>query len=205
MQLRLLNRKFSRNKSRSISDPRQRRRVRSLLCLLVLLAPLGWVGYREVRGYFDHPQAMLVLGGATEREDFAAEFARQHPELPIWISGGSNPEYTRSVFADAGVDPHRIHIDRAAVDTVTNFTTLVDQLRAQGIDSVYLITSDYHMRRAQVIGEIVFGSRDIYMKPVAVPSGREAEPIAKTVRDGARAVLWVATGHTGADLNRNAR
>jgi uncharacterized SAM-binding protein YcdF (DUF218 family) len=203
MQLRLPNQKLSRQNG-SLKSPRKSLRVRSLLCLLLLL-PLGWVGYREVRGYFDRPQAMLVLGGATEREDFAAEFARQHPELPIWISGGSNPEYTRGVFADAGIDPRRIHIDRAAVDTVTNFTTLADQLRAQGVGSVYLITSDYHMRRAQVIGEIVFGSRDIYMKPVAVPSGRESEPILKSVRDGARAVLWVTTGHTGAELQRKSR
>ena len=201
MQPRLLSRRLSLNTSRSLGADRKRLRVRSL-CLLLLI-PFTWVGYREVRGYFDRPQAMLVLGGATEREDFAAEFARQHPELPIWVSGGSNPEYTRSVFADAGIDPNRIHIDRAAVDTVTNFTTLVDQLRARGIDSVYLITSDYHMRRAQVIGEIVFGSRDMYMKPVSVPSSRETEPILKAVRDGARAVLWVTTGHTGADLHRS--
>ena len=200
MQLRLLRQR----QSRPLKIPRQRFRVRSLLLLLLLL-PLGWVGYRELRGYFDRPQAMLVLGGATEREDFAAEFARQHPDMPIWVSGGSNPEYTRSVFADAGIEPHRIHIDRAAVDTVTNFTTLVDQLRAQGIDSVYLITSDYHMRRAQVIGEIVFGSRDIHMKPVSVPSRRAAEPILKAVRDGARAMLWVTTGQTGSELSRKSR
>lgn len=200
MQLRLLGQ----NKPRSVKSSRKRFRVRSLLFLLLLL-PLSWVGYREMRGYFDRPQALLVLGGATERENFAAEFARQHPELPIWVSGGSNPEYTRSVFADAGIEPHRVHIDRAAVDTVTNFTTLADELRSKGIDSVYLITSDYHMRRAQVIGEIVFGSRDIYMKPVSVPSRREAEPLLKAVRDGARAVLWVTTGQTGSELNRKAR
>lgn len=182
------------------SRKRQQFRAKSLLWLLVL-TPLLWVGYREVRGFFEHPQAVLVLGGATAREDFAAEFAREHPDLPVWVSGGSNPEYTEAVFADAGVDPGRLHIDRTADDTVTNFTTLVDEFRAQGIDSVYLITSDYHMRRARVIGEIVFGSRGIYLKPVSVPSGQEAEPILKSVRDGARAILWVMTGRTGASLS----
>jgi uncharacterized SAM-binding protein YcdF (DUF218 family) len=93
-----------------------------------------------------------------------------------------------------------LHIDRQAVDTVTNFTSLVDKLQAQGIDSVYLITSDYHMRRARVIGEIVFGSRGIVLKSVPVPSGRSPEPIKKAIRDGARAILWVTTGHTGATL-----
>jgi hypothetical protein len=56
------------------------------------------------------------------------------------------------------------------------------------------------MRRARVIGEIVFGSRGIIMKPLAVPSGRKPEPIEKSLRDGVRAILWVTTGHTGATL-----
>ncbi|HEY9616661.1 MAG TPA: YdcF family protein [Microcoleaceae cyanobacterium] len=171
---------------------------------LPLLIPSLWLGYRHIQGYFDQPQAMLVLGGAPEREDFAAAFARQHPELPIWVSGGSNPEYTEGTFADAGISMQRVHIDRAAVDTVTNFTTIVDQLQANGINSVYLITSDYHMRRARVIGEIVFGSRGITLKPVVVPSHRNTEPLQKSLRDGARAILWVLTGHTGASLSHQA-
>lgn len=184
------------------SSRRRRSRVKYLIGLPLLL-PIGWMGYREVKSFVEPPQAMVVLGGATERENFAAEFARQHPSLPIWISGGSNPEYTQAVFADAGIDPERLHLDRSAVDTVTNFTTLVDELRAKGIDSVYLITSDYHMRRARVIGEIVFGSRDISIKPVTVPSHRETESVAKALRDGARAVLWITTGYTGSTLGQH--
>lgn len=180
-----------------------RLRVLPLLAVMVLL-PVGWVGYRQLQSYIQPAKAMLVLGGTPKREDFAAEFARQHPEIPIWISGGSNPEYTESVFADAGIDPKRLHIDREAVDTVTNFTTLVDEFQAQGIDSVYLITSDYHMRRARVIGEIVFGSRGIYLKPVVVPSQTTAEPLPKALRDGARALLWVITGYTGAQYSAHA-
>jgi uncharacterized SAM-binding protein YcdF (DUF218 family) len=181
---------------------RKRGRSRSLLVLSLTL-PFLWLTYREIRSAFTPPEALLVLGGATEREDFAAEFARLHPDLPIWISSGSNQEYTEGVFADAGIDPQRIHIDRAAVDTVTNFTTLVDEFRARGIESVYLITSDYHMPRARIIGEVVFGSRGIYLRPIAVPSPIEQESLLKTLRDGARAVLWVTTGHTGSTLVRS--
>lgn len=184
------------------SKPQRRFRFKLMLYLgLPLLMPSLWLGYRQIQGYLNQPQAMLVLGGAPEREDFAAVFARQHPELPIWVSGGSNPEYTEGTFADAGIERHRLHIDRAAVDTVTNFTTIVDQLQANGIDSVYLITSDYHMRRARVIGEIVFGSRGITLKPVIVPSHRDTEPMQKSVRDGVRAILWLLTGHTGASFS----
>lgn len=173
-------------------------RTRSLLWFFVLV--LLWLGYREVKSYFLQPQAILVLGGTPQREDFAAEFARQHPDIPIWVSGGSPPEYTESVFEDAGISLSRLYIDRDAVDTVTNFTTLVDKFQARGIHSVYLITSDYHMRRARIIGELVFGSRGIAFKPVPLPSDQATEPLSKAIRDGARAILWLTTGRTGSTL-----
>lgn len=167
-----------------------------VLALSLTLLPFLWAGYRSVRSDVVPPEAILVLGGDPEREDFAASFARQYPNLPIWISSGSNQEYTEAVFADAGISFQRLHIDRTAKDTVTNFTTLVDEMQKRRISSVYLITSDYHMRRARVIGEIVFGSRDILLKPVPVPSQVESESILKALRDGARSILWIATGQT---------
>jgi uncharacterized SAM-binding protein YcdF (DUF218 family) len=181
----------------------KRKTLKLKLVLALLLLPAVWFGYRAAKVNWGQPQALLVLGGAIEREAFAAEFARQYPHLPIWISGGSNPEYTQAVFAEAGIDLRRVHIDRAAVDTVTNFTTVIDQLQAQGIDSVYLVTSDYHMRRARVIGEIVFGSRGIVLKPLSVPSQQAGEPIVKSIRDAARSVLWLTTGYTGSTLHHS--
>ncbi|MDZ8051554.1 MAG: YdcF family protein [Aulosira sp. ZfuVER01] len=167
---------------------------------------LMWWGYKEVKNQIVQPQAVLVLGGSTkklEREKFTADFAKKHPNLPIWISGGSPPRSTQKVFIKAGIDPDRLHLDYEAVDTVTNFTTLVDDLQAHGIKSVYLITSDFHMRRASVIGEIVLGSRGIEFKTIPVPSEKPPEPIEKSLRDGARAILWVATGYTGAEETKN--
>lgn len=168
--------------------------------LLLFVGLLCGLSYWQLKNSFLSPQALLVLGGAREREVFAAQFARQHPELSIWVSSGSNPEYAEWVFAQAGISPERLHLDYRAVDTVTNFTTLVDEFRARGIESVYLITSDDHMRRARIIGEIVLGSRGIDFHPIAVPSGRKPEPLRKVIRDGVRAILWVTTGYTGAHL-----
>lgn len=161
-----------------------------------------WWGYMEIKSQLEQPQAILVLGGATQREKFAAEFARQHPQLPIWISGGSPQGYAYRMFSKAGIDSNRLHLDYQAVDTVTNFTTLVDKLQANKIKKVYLITSDYHMRRAEVIGQIVLGSRGIDFTPVSVPSGRSPESMKKSIRDGARAILWLVSGHTGSTLTK---
>lgn len=168
---------------------------------LVGLLMACWFGYQQLKSEFQRPQALLVLGGDKQREMFAAKFAQNHPNLPIWVSSGTNPEFAEWVFSEAGIESDRLHLDYRAVDTVTNFTTLVDELQAKGIESVYLITSDDHMRRAQIIGEIVLGSRGIRFKPVAVPSGRTPEPVEKAVRDGARAILWLTTGYTGANFS----
>ncbi len=197
MVLRTLSSHSSRRRSRWRSKfPRS-------LCLWLapLLVPVLWLGYREVRATLSTPKALLVLGGTTDREKFAAALALEHPSLPIWISSGSNPEYTEWVFSEAGIDPRRVHMDRRAVDTVTNFTTLADQFQQQGIDTVYLITSDYHMMRARVIGEIVFASRGISIQPMPVPSSG-TEPVLKTVRDAARSLLWVTTGDAGERFSR---
>lgn len=184
------------------ASPRKQKFLLSALVLPMVL----WLGYKQIRS-LQKPQAVLMLGGSTpalEREKFTAKFARQHPNLPVWISSGgpgNYDNYVKKLFARAGVDSHRLYLDNQAVDTVTNFTTLADELKAKGIDSIYLITSDYHMRRAQIIGEIVLGSRGIIVKPVAVPSDNTPEPIEKSIRDAARAILWVTTGSTGSNFN----
>lgn len=156
------------------------------------------MGVRSARLHFEQPDAILVLGGSEDREIFSAKFARKHPNLPVWISSGAPRDYAERVFEKTGVSLKRLNLDYQAVDTVTNFTSIVDRLRQQNVRSVYLITSDYHMRRAQIIGEIVLGSRGINIQPVSIPSNRAEEPLTKAVRDGGRAMLWVATGRTGA-------
>ena len=161
-----------------------------------------WFGYKQIQSYFVKPEALFVLGGHEEREHFAAQLAKQHPHIPIWVSSGSPKDYAEKIFTKAGISGDRLHLDYQASDTVTNFTSLVDRLKAEGIDSVYLITSENHMPRARIIGEIIFGSRGIILKPMSVPSDSPPESIRKSLRDGARAILWLTTGHTGATITR---
>ena len=169
------------------------------LFLLSVVATSLCVGFKPAYQVPVDPEALLVLGGHEERERYAARMAQQHPELPIWLSSGSPETYAQKIFANAGVKSDRLNFDYTASDTLTNFTTLVEQLKARGIDSVYLITSENHMQRAKIIGDIVFGSRGIRCQPIAVPSSSPPEPMEKTVRDGARAVFWLLTGRTGAN------
>ena len=184
-------------RSRQVPKRRRWRLWKLLLPISPLLLPLGWAGYREIENTWIEPQVVFVLGGEVGREKFAVQFAKTHPDLPIWISGGAPSGYTRRLFTKAGVTTADLHLDYQASDTVTNFTSLVDRFEAEGVDSVYLVTSDDHMPRARAIGEIVFGSRGIKVKPVSFPSGRATESPRKIFRDSLRALLWLGTGYTG--------
>ncbi|WP_295621067.1 YdcF family protein [Chamaesiphon sp. GL140_3_metabinner_50] len=189
-----------RSHSNPVIKQRHRRRWRLwklLIPISPLLLPIAWFGYREIENTWIEPQVIFVLGGEEEREIFAAKFAHTHPNLPVWISGGAPQGYANRVFKKAGVSTKNLHLDYQAIDTVGNFTTMVDRFEAKGITSVYLVTSDNHMQRARAIGEIVFGSRGIKVKPVTVNSDRPSEPIQKTVRDSFRSLFWLTTGYAG--------
>lgn len=163
--------------------------------------------YTRYQQQFLAPSVALVLGGAPERERFAAQFAKTNPTVKIWVSSGSNPEYAQWVFDEAEIPSEQWHLDYKAVDTVTNFTTLVDELEARNVHEVYLITSDYHMRRASIVAQIVLGSRGIAFKPIGIPTERSPqhpETIVRDVRDGVRSLLWVATGRTGSRWRESA-
>jgi uncharacterized SAM-binding protein YcdF (DUF218 family) len=164
----------------------------------VTVSPILWFGWRELQNTWLQPDAIFVLGGETQREKFAARLAVTHPNLPIWVSGGAPVSYAKKVFAKENVDLRRLHVDRNAVDTVTNFTTMVETLEQAGVKSVYLVTSDDHMARSRLIAEVIFGSRGITVKPVSFVSGRPDESWQKVLRDGGRAVVWLFTGKTGA-------
>jgi uncharacterized SAM-binding protein YcdF (DUF218 family) len=147
-----------------------------------------------------HPQAILTLGGGREREKFTAQFAQYYPSLDIWLSSGSPPQQTRPIFRTAGIPDNRVHLDYRAVDTVTNFTSLVEDLKRRHIQHIYLITSDFHMPRAKAIATIVLGSQGIAFTSVCIPTREPVESQFHILRDVVRALLWLVTGRTGASL-----
>jgi uncharacterized SAM-binding protein YcdF (DUF218 family) len=171
--------------------------ITGLVIALVSILPLRLA---IARYQVPNPQAILTLGGGRDREVFTAQFAQIHPSLPIWVSAGSPTEIIRQTFRDAGIDETRLHIDRRAVDTVTNFTTLVRDFNRKDIKHLYLITSDDHMPRAKAIATVVLGSQGITFTPVTVSSKGTAESKLRILRDTSRALMWVITGRTGASL-----
>lgn len=174
----------------------QRRRGRWRV-LLALTAGCGllWLSRARLLPPVPAPQMILVLGGDADRERLAARLASADG-LPVVVSGGSNPEYARWLFDRQGLDQRQVQLDYRAHDTLTNFTSLVDELRQAQVRHVLLVTSSDHMERAMLIGRIVAGSRGITLTPVSVPCGDRChqEDVGKVWGDGLRAIVWVVTG-----------
>ena len=158
----------------------------------------------KVREVVPIPQAIFVLGGDQDREIAAARLAHQHPELDVWISTGSSKEKVSQIFTEAGIPLSRLHLDYRAVDTVTNFTTMVEVFQKQNVNHVYLLTSDFHMRRASAIAFFVFGSRGItctlikiHCTSTSILSRYLAKSTLHILRDVGRSLVWLAMGRAG--------
>lgn len=190
-------------------DPLQRPRLRRVqgrsrkrrsrpwgLVALLLAGGLLWLS----RGWWwpapPPAQMILVLGGDVAREREAAALAARQG-LPVVVSGGSNPEYAHWLFEQRqGLPSHQVQLDYRARDTLSNFTSLVDDLRQARIRHALLVTSSDHMDRALLVGRIVAGSRGIHLTPVPVSCADLCQPEGrrKVWGDGLRAAVWVLSG-----------
>ena len=169
----------------------------ALFILLSIIPIRLGIAYQQA----PQPQAILTLGGSSVREEFTAKFAQKHPSLDIWVSSGIPDDQAYRIFQESNIPKNRLNLDPRAADTVTNFTSLVADFQRLRIHHLYLITSDFHMARAQAIAFIVLGSRGIAFTSVSIPSAKSPESIFHILRDVGRSIIWVFTGHTGASLN----
>ncbi|MEH1983290.1 MAG: hypothetical protein V7L27_29155 [Nostoc sp.] len=90
------------------------------------------------------PQAIFVLGGASERMKFAAQFWQSRQNLDIWVSDFAwYLDVNRQIFLEYGVPDGKLHLDGRATDTVTNFTTLAGDFAHQRLQHVTAYLFDY--------------------------------------------------------------
>lgn len=172
-----------------------------IIGLLILSVAIIPVRIAIASYQYPQPQAILTLGGGIQREQYTARFAQFYPDLDIWVSSGVPPQQAQEVFANAGISKERVHLDYRAIDTVTNFTSLAEDFHRLGFHHLYLITSDFHMRRARAIATLVLGSQGIIFTPIAIPTQQPRESLLRVIRDSGRSLLWIVTGRTGASLH----
>ena len=118
--------------------------------------------------------AFVILGFELEngemrdelkaRCEAAATAAKTHPSSILVCSGGAtgenNPEgHTEAglmkeyLVQNCGIAPERICIDESALTTLENAVNTVTILKSQGIETITIVTSSYHQRRANILYE----------------------------------------------------
>lgn len=141
--------------------------------------------------------AILVLGGDVERELYALTLldTLAYRSARLYISSGDLHEHNPFI-EKLGT---RCTIDRTAVDTLTNFTTLAPSFQASGIQFVLVVTSPSHARRAQSVAGIVLGHYRLPFELNTVPweTTARSESWLRIVRDIIRTYVWLLTGWTG--------
>lgn len=156
---------------------------------------LTWTWFPWWQALQQTPSSIVVLGGGIRREMLAAHLAQYYSDLPIIISSGSSlPCLYRVFVAEKGVAWKRVKVDFRAMDTLTNFTTLVPYLQSNHPRKVLMITSKGNLSRASVLGWLVWGSRGIAVEPVLVEGAGHYESWLKTLADSIRGLAWVILG-----------
>jgi len=124
----------------------------------------------EIPNSSDH--ALVILGYELEngqmqdelvgRLNAAAALAKARPETIIVCSGGATGPNNREGNTEAGlmrdylvdecgIDPARIFIDERALTTADNAIYTFDIFQEQGIHSMTIVTSTYHIRWGQMV------------------------------------------------------
>jgi uncharacterized SAM-binding protein YcdF (DUF218 family) len=141
--------------------------------------------------------AVLVLGGSIRREIYAAELAKQFPQVPILISQGSADPCVWLIFRGhskrSQAPSDRVWLEHCAKSTFENFYFSVPILRRWQVHKVKLITSGSQATRAQLLAQILLGSHGIsvetdVVQEIGIPGNRES--LLKTGLDVTRSLGW---------------
>lgn len=115
---------------------------------------------------------VLVLGAKVNgirpsralryRIEAAAAYAKQYPHVELIASGGQGPDegmaeadvIARELMA-RGIEESRIHIEAESTSTVENFQ--LSRSIWDGAPGLTIVTNDFHVRRARLVGRLYFG------------------------------------------------
>lgn len=115
---------------------------------------------------------VLVLGAKVNgirpssalryRIEAAASYAKKYPHVELIATGGQGPDegmaearvIARELIA-RGVEPARIHIEADSTSTYENY--LFSRSIWYGEPGLTVVTNDFHVRRARLVGRLYFG------------------------------------------------
>lgn len=93
------------------------------------------------------------------RLEAALAYANDHPHVKLILSGGQGPgeliteaEAMKRFFLDNGIEADRLLLEQESTSTYENILFSKEML-PQSIDTLTVITSDYHLARARKLAE----------------------------------------------------
>lgn len=163
------------------------------LCLGVCLGWLATIALALSLSTTKPVDAVLVLGGSVRREIYAAELAKQFPQVPILISQGSANPCIRLIFERSQAPVDRVWLENCAKSTFENFYFSGPILQRWQVQKVRLVTSGSQVTRAQLLAQILLGAHKIsvqtdVVQEIGIPGNRES--LLKTGLDVVRSLGW---------------
>ncbi|MCZ2260849.1 YdcF family protein [Sporosarcina sp. G11-34] len=111
------------------------------------------------------------------RLDAALDYANQYPHVRLILSGGqgvgehiSEGEAMKKYLMEKGIDEHRLLVESASTSTYENIL-YSKELMPPTVESVTIITSDYHLERSKRIAQ----SLDLQTDVVAAKTPKVVE------------------------------
>lgn len=140
---------------------------------------------------------ILELGGNPSRMYRVIELAQQYPSAQIVISSEGSPDFVVGLLRGAGIADARFILDFKAWDTVTNFTHTLRLVQSYSPRTLYIVTDQFHMKRAMAIAKAVYFLRRIKIVPEpymgSEPHPPESEELIRY--DQMRSWIWRLTGY----------
>lgn len=139
------------------------------------------------------PDGFFVLGGSISREIYAAQLAKENPDLPILIARGSADPCIFWVFERAKSPMDNVWLEVCSDSTFTNFMYGLPILEHWQVRKVKLITSGTHIRRSQWLAKILLSSHGIGVDLAIAPEKGvpgNSESLFKTGVDLSRGIIW---------------
>lgn len=137
---------------------------------------------------------ILHLGGNSRRIERTATEAKWNPGALVLISSEGDKPQILDYLGTRGIHADRILIDDTAYDTVGNITDTFSIVKREGAKRVFIVTDDWHMRRAMAIAMVAYAFRGI--TPIACPyhSGVFAKDPGNVPWDVFRTLKWRIDG-----------
>jgi uncharacterized SAM-binding protein YcdF (DUF218 family) len=151
----------------------------SLVLAAVLACGLGFAWFVHAVGQpsqpVPHADGIVAFTGGPERVESALRLLAIDRADRLLLSGIGGGAELAELAHRAGVEPHllapRVTIDRSATTTRGNAAATAAWAHANGVHSLLVVTSTYHMPRAMT--ELARALPDVTLYPLPVPDRRE--------------------------------